>query len=518
MFFDGGGGQGGGAPFPQGKSFYENLSKVKPSSRTSNATMQFDGNHGPQTSGSSQNQEYDVSKMENGETGYYTERGISDEMFGQKCTPVKQYYNQKQELDGKVPRGKYREIPPKQGEMPLRNIVENAFYRNMQTSFKGNKGVTSDRGNSAKISAEADAFKNAMSMESQGQASGAQEGMTGMAETAANAESDAFDSTWMQMMELSRTPLLNIANENAGTACSASQPLKTYSEAVYLVQQAYRHVYLPIGILLLLPGAVITQVKGLVSAGMLHNTSDDDIASPFTGILRSLIAIFLIPATQVIVSYAIDVGNSTQYEVYRHINYEGINRWADEQVFRPPDENFKGSILPGSMLQSVGKLSEKPEKMAVPLNMNPASIMLQMLANSMAESAAFGLVILCAFQVSMGCYLLLMGPVAAALYAWPGGTGSLFQRVFVNWVDAIINLALWRFWWCVVLLTIDTRLGWLGGDLNIYSIWELMMFIAFLVIMTYVPFNPFDFKAGEMVAQIMAKADEAVQEASQKKG
>lgn len=144
-------------------------------------------------------------------------------------------------------------------------------------------------------------------------------------------------------------------------------------------------------------------------------------------------------------------------------------------------------------------------------------MMLQMLANSIADGAAFGLVILCAFQLVIACYLFLMGPVAAAFYAWPGSTGSLFTRVFTIWVDAIINISLWRFWWCIVLLVMDTRLGWIGPSLEMYSLWELLMFISFLVLMTAVPFSPFEFKAGDMIQQVMAKSEEAVQHAAREK-
>jgi hypothetical protein len=282
-----------------------------------------------------------------------------------------------------------------------------------------------------------------------------------------------------------------------------------------LVQQAYKNLYLPMAILLLLPGAAMTQMKSLVSSGILQNQNDEDAISPFTGILRSIIAIFLIPASQLIVSYSIDVGNSLQFEVQRHVNYLNIYMWGDEQVFRAPIEKQEAQILPASAFQVLGKLSQGPEGESGEISQSPATIMLQALVNSMSDSAAFGLVILCAFQIALACYLFLMGPVAAALYAWPTGAGSLFVRVFGNWVDAIINLALWRFWWCVVLLCIDTRLGWLGV-FDVYTIWEMLMFLAFLIILCYVPFNPFDFKAGEMVSQIMQKADKAVGEATQK--
>jgi hypothetical protein len=340
-------------------------------------------------------------------------------------------------------------------------------------------------------------------------------GAEGAAKGASEAMADAFNPTWTQMLILSATPLLNVANEATGSACSASQPIKTYENVVYLVMQAYKNIYLPMAILLLLPGAVITQTKSLVTAGVLNNANDEDAVSPFTGILRSMIAIFLIPATQLIVSYTIDVGNSLQYEVSRNINYLNIFMWGDEQVFRAPVQNAIATLRPASAFQVLGKMSQGPEDQSGFESQSPATIMLQTMVNSAADSAAFGLVILCAFQIAMACYLMLMGPIAAAFYAWPGSTGSLFTRVFANWVDAMINLALWRFWWCIVLLCIDVRLGWITG-LDMYTEWEMLMFLAFLTILCYVPFNPFDYKAGEMVSQIMSKADQGVNQATSK--
>jgi hypothetical protein len=79
-------------------------------------------------------------------------------------------------------------------------------------------------------------------------------------------------------------------------------------------------------------------------------------------------------------------------------------------------------------------------------------------------------------------------------------------------------VGLWRFWWSTVLLAAQTRIEWLQeiGQYNPYCEWEMIIFVAFIVILMYVPFNPFDFKAGEMVSQIMSKSEMAVSEATQK--
>ena len=336
----------------------------------------------------------------------------------------------------------------------------------------------------------------------------------GCAQGVADAVADAFDPTWWAMLSLQMEPLINVANESSGVPCASLQPVKIHENAVWMVMQMYRGCYMHMALLLLLPGAVMTQTKGLVSFGVLGSTNDEDAVSPFTGIMRSVIAIFLIPASQLIVSYAIDVGNSMSYEVGKEVNPAIIFLWADEQVFRAPDENKSNQILPPQMFPVLGKLSEGSELLSGVESQSKATVMLQALANSLAESAAFGLVMLCAFQITMACYLFLLGPIAAAFYAWPSGIGSLYTRVFTTWIDGLINLCLWKFWWNVVLLCIDTRLSWLGAAFSIYDQWELLMFIAFLVILTYVPFNPFDFKPGEMVSQVMQKAESAVGEAS----
>src|SRR4029453_1010299 len=59
-------------------------------------------------------------------------------------------------------------------------------------------------------------------------------------------------------------------------------------------------------LLLLLPGAMLSQVRAIVAQG----TSVLGQVDPFDGILRSIVAIFLIPATYLVVSYGIDVSNA----------------------------------------------------------------------------------------------------------------------------------------------------------------------------------------------------------------
>ncbi|MBX9670544.1 MAG: hypothetical protein K2X93_23280 [Candidatus Obscuribacterales bacterium] len=514
------GGEQGKALMPH-SDFYKALSAVSPVQMDS-TVPQLLGTHAPTMNAESKTpRTCDPSKFPDGNQMEYADGG--SKVFGPCCgdrgsqAGLKPYYFERfPEADGtgQPITDKYREILPKTKSCTLSNPVG---YCAAREAIKMNRKTPNEisLAERMKLDVARQQLLDDMKFEALSNFQKSQAALGGACEGASEAVSDSFDSTWPKMLALSATPCPNVGNERTGQKCLASQPIKTHENALYLVQEVYKLVYLPIALLLLLPGAVLTSMKGLVSHS-ISNSSNDDGASPFTGILRSLVAIFLIPASQLIVSYTIDVGNALQGEIATRINYKTLQGYGDEQVFRAPMSNFSGGLLPPRSGKVQGKITQGPEDKAELFNVDPASIMLQTMANAMSQSAAFGLVILCAFQIVLVSYLFLMGPVAAAFYAWPGSVGSLFTRVFTSWLDAMINVALWRFWWCVVLLIMDSRLTWLGAGLEMYSMWELLMFISFLVIMTSVPFNPFDFRAGDMIQQIMAKSEEAVDKASKK--
>lgn len=287
------------------------------------------------------------------------------------------------------------------------------------------------------------------------------------------------------------TSTINIANEATGTPGSTLTPFRPLSQAIWMVQKMYKQVYMPIALLLLLPGALILNIKVMLQAG-IKNGSDEDTTSPFSAIMRSMIAVFLIPATQLIVSYASDIGSAMTHEVAGATKVMALVAWAKT-----------------AMGESMTPLNGEAAGIS---NMSAGNAVFKAVMHTVSMTLAYGLLMLIAFQITIMCYLMCMGPIAAAFYVYPTGVGRLFKPVFANWVDAVINIALWKFWWCVIVLCMVTRIN-LMTFVNINPAWEAYMFVCFLVMMSYVPFCPFECKPGEMVDKILQKAQELKKEA-----
>jgi hypothetical protein len=337
---------------------------------------------------------------------------------------------------------------------------------------------------------------------------GAKAQMAGQQQEISDSSAGTAENGFGTAVDASMLPLINVANEAAGTPTSSDAATKTYSQAIWMVQQIYKFVYIPLAILLLLPGAILTNLKGYLASGILGASNDEDAVSPFSGILRSVIAIFLIPATQLFTSWTIDVGNSMTYEVAQYIQPAALMTWMQEQTFNAPIKNAKNALSNASFGSNNGKMDEGGEAASTVEQQGSGTRMLQMAFNMMNAAMNVGLLMMSAFQTVMICYLYLMAPIAAAFFAWPAGVGTLFKAVFANWVDALINVSLWKFWWCVVILCMQTRIEWLGGGLQQNTTWEMATYTAFMVILLYVPFSPFEYKPGEMVTQIMSKAEQ----------
>ena len=115
-----------------------------------------------------------------------------------------------------------------------------------------------------------------------------------------------------------------------------------------------------------------------------------------------------------------------------------------------------------------------------------------------------GLCIISAFQLVLMCYLFLLGPIAAAFFAWPQLGRTLFRSAFSIWLDAVVVLSLWKFWWNVTLVCMTVRLE--SGNVDPYNPFEVYYLIAFFAILLVMPFNPFDFHASAVVQFIESKA------------
>jgi len=284
--------------------------------------------------------------------------------------------------------------------------------------------------------------------------------------------------------------LINVANEAASQPISGDAQTKTLPQAIWMVQQLYKKLFIPMAVLLILPGTIITQAKSAFLGTFNHDAiPPQDMLSPFAGILRAIIAVFMIPASQLIISYSIDLGNSMTYEVQNIINNQSIASWSQQQTSGTPATS-----------QQQEQQQEQSE--------TTATAMVGSIFNEVNMMLNYGLTVLIAYQLVMMSYLFLMGPIAASFFPWPSGFGTIFRHAFGKWLDAVTHLALWRFWWCVILLIMSTRIQWLQqmGQYNAQDPWEKAVYTAFMVLMMTVPFNPFEFNPGDFVDVLLQKA------------
>lgn len=314
-------------------------------------------------------------------------------------------------------------------------------------------------------------------------------------------------------------PLINIANEDAWVKCDSHAPFKTYQNVAWMVGQMYKQVYIPMAILFLLPGAVMTQAKVVIRTGFLFGGNDEDTVSPWSGIMRAMIAVFLIPATQLFMSYCIDVGNSLTYEVTHWKSAAGdlrydlnpIREWRNEQTFHTKNENQQGHIRNNPEKKIQGKLRKDKEGETKFENQHYLSSTAAQWFNTMSNLIAQGMVCLNAFQFVMVLYLFLMGPIAAALFAWPGVARETFRKVFANWMNGVVLVTLWKFWWAIILLIMSIRLQLIQQDGGLpprEDPFEMYMCAAFTAMLMYIPFNPFDFRPGDLVSSVLEKAQQ----------
>ncbi len=234
--------------------------------------------------------------------------------------------------------------------------------------------------------------------------------------------------------------------------------------------------FIPMAILLILPGAVLTQVRAIIAQS---NPVMAGQASPLEGIQRAIIGVFLVPSTYLVVNYSIDLGNSLQYTIaseYKRL--QGTDMYQDAMCaeirafgVRYLAEN-EGSIanLPKQdksprgnepFAKAEGMIWGKLVDPCLGINEVPAnrddycldqgSIGMRMAMNMSNAGINTAWSILTAFQMAFMYYLYCVGPIMAALWTWPM---KLFKDAFPAWVEGVVTLAFWSFFWNVVILII----------------------------------------------------------------
>jgi hypothetical protein len=239
-------------------------------------------------------------------------------------------------------------------------------------------------------------------------------------------------------------------------------------------------LFIPMAFLLLLPGAVLAQVKVIVQAG---SPVMGDSTSPFEGILRSIIAVFLIPATYLVINYGIDVANSITYTIaHEYERIFGTNMYRDALCaeirafpIRQAQENdngiFKPSV-PWNRLDPKGNKNETPAAKAESItnaNMiedpcankrivpgertdeaaNVISTTQRLMSGGSNAALAATWNILCAFQMAYLYYLWCVGPVIAALWVYPM---KQLRDAFPSWIEGVITICFWSLFWNTVIL------------------------------------------------------------------
>ena len=243
--------------------------------------------------------------------------------------------------------------------------------------------------------------------------------------------------------------------------------------------QVRDNIFVPMGILLLLPGAMFTQVRAI----MAQSNPVLGQAHPFEGILRSLVALFFIPGSYLVMNYGIDISNSLTYTIAeQYQRLFGTDMYNDAMCheikampFRLPEENRNtidlkdhsmGRILvardrgPFSKLEAqllavkiwdpcdgiyIVPMDRCQEVVPVPV------IACRMACNLTNASLLTSWNILCAFQCAYLYFLWCMGPVVAGLWTWPM---KQFRDAFPNWVEGVLAVCFWALFWNATVLVI----------------------------------------------------------------
>ncbi len=236
-------------------------------------------------------------------------------------------------------------------------------------------------------------------------------------------------------------------------------------------------LFLPMAILLLLPGAALAQLRVIVAAGMPIQGGE---VNPFEGITRSIVAIFLIPATYLVVNYGIDLNNSLTYTIYTEyqrifgsdmykdatcavvranpIRLESENNNSFKEPSVKTDDrakekttfakreglNFAPKYEPENCKGTGDAPKERAAEAATFLSTGQRAMQ-----NSSNAALSMAWNILCAFQMVFLMYLWFVGPVVAALWVYPAGQ---LRGALPSWCEGVITLCFWSLFWNTVVL------------------------------------------------------------------
>jgi len=271
---------------------------------------------------------------------------------------------------------------------------------------------------------------------------------------------------------------ITTANANAAINFTGKYLINFTAQEGNVWNKLRNNIFVPIAILLLVPGAVLTQTKVMMSA----SNPVIESGNPFEGILRAVVAMCFIAGSYLIINYGIDFSNSISHTIQEFYKAQfGTDMYADafkgqQRAFpsRQAAENKNSlSFLPGLAAMSpfpqsndVTGLSglenqlfnnktfaadgtqKAIEGMADELMpSNEVVARLAVFGSNMAVTTIWDL--LCAFQLIYLHYLFLVGPIMAAIWVYPI---RQLREAWPNWVVGVVTLCFWSLFWNTAVL------------------------------------------------------------------
>ncbi|MBS2007790.1 MAG: hypothetical protein JST01_12160 [Cyanobacteria bacterium SZAS TMP-1] len=291
-------------------------------------------------------------------------------------------------------------------------------------------------------------------------------------------------------------------------------------------QRIRDQLFIPMAVLLLLPGAVLAQVRAIVAQGSPVLIGQE--VHPLEGILRSIVAIFLIPGSFLVINYGIDVANSITFTIAsEYTRLFGSNMYSDAKCAilravpveqaknrrnaireeeKPTSKGntvwavFEGTTLVTELRDPCAGIDEVRVKDE---DVSYTKSLTRFFFNSVVNAQGMAWDLACTFQMVYLYYLWCLGPVAAALWVWP--VASL-RAALGSWCEGVITVCFWSLFWNTVILLMACFRG-VGDSGTIVQAALLMLAIASVQ-------SAFDFGglASSLVQSAMMFASSAAQQ------